>query len=201
MNSNGLFSGLYNSFIERDLVYIVGGGILLASLDWSITGEFEKHAELIAGNLFNFLAFVSVCYFLGLLTQEVLSCFGLCKHPCCKIVLTEPKLPRPYLGIARLRSDIVKHYDNTALRQIDRTVFLKHLGGALFGPLVIGFFSICYAACFNKKEINALVPIVMLIAAFICWFENKYKYKQERGEYLDLIRGMNRASRTDGRVQ
>ena len=78
MNGTGLFSGLYNSFIERDLVYIVGGGILLASLDWSFSDQFGDHAELVATSLAHFVAFVAVSYLVGLLLQAGFSFFGFC---------------------------------------------------------------------------------------------------------------------------
>jgi len=58
----------YDSFVMRDFSYIVGGGILLSTIDYCIDSNFDL-LKLFTYNIFGFLILLACCYSIGFMIK------------------------------------------------------------------------------------------------------------------------------------
>jgi len=144
---NGFFNRIYENFFMRDLTYIFGGSILLASIyhAFGANMSLEKNLlcaiEYVTQNFFTFLILITVTYFIGIIVQE--GCLNLIN----KIIKTKSKDPEPYDSIDVFKAHLNKEFGCDSLRELERVIFFKNVGsaiGASSGLSALIFFSYFY---------------------------------------------------------
>ena len=111
---------LYESYFLRDLTYILSGAISVFAISLpfnssanAILGILESHALLLVG------AF-GIFYVVGLILQEGLSAIH--------VFRVQPNIPAPYKTRHALLAEIRQSFGPTAIRELERTIYLKHVG-------------------------------------------------------------------------
>jgi len=127
-------SRIYENFLMRDLTYVFGGGLLLASVKYAYDGNLMGAIDYVSQNFLKFIVFVVISYFVGLIVQEGVSFINIkikSKSKEIYIVKTAPEVPKSYNDYFLLMADIQKNYGVDTIRRIERTIYLKHVGATI----------------------------------------------------------------------
>ena len=174
---------LYENFLMRDLTYVFGGALLLASIKYAYDGNLLDAIDYVSQDFLKFILFLTISYFIGLIVQEGASFI--------KIVKTRPKIPKPYNDYFILMEDIQEKYGFGTIRRIERIVYLKHVGAAVGSASLIGSF-ILLVSLIKYHKIGDFIAFFILIAfTIVCLIENRWKLKQQNETLKHLANNMN----------
>ncbi len=163
MTRKGILDSLYANFIMRDLVYIVGGGMILTSAKYLISGDLKDGFDLITGNFIAFLIFIVLSYFLGVIITQ-----GYLSTRIYKIARIPNMDSGKYRNYIILEALIERKYGESACKKIERVNFLRLACSALFASSLTSFFLVAIATILHlgrRPEDFVSLFILLLIAA------------------------------------
>lgn len=187
-NSNSIISKMYENFLARDLTYIFAGGLLLTNINYACNRNFKGFFNYITENLFKFIIFLGVSYFIGLITQEGLSFINI-KTKSKKeiyIIKTRPEIPSQYKNYCSLMTDIEKYFGLITLKEIERTIYLKHIGTAIGSASLISSIILLFPLIKYHNIKDFILFLGFLIITIICLIQNREKLNTQNKTFSEL---------------
>jgi len=194
----------YERFLMRDLTYVFSGFILLLC----ITFAYNENINIIFNLLINesndcnwciFLIFLAIAYFVGFIAKEGLQHIKKKKNKDGKrkpwLFNTLPDYPKPFnehpisegKGSLILQSIIGKRYGFGTLRELERRVYIFHIGASVGTASFLGFIILLISTFFNNinllesivnLEIYSQLIFVLIISSVVCRIENSWMLKE-----------------------
>lgn len=180
----------YERFLMRDLTYVFSGSILLLSIMFAFYGE-TKTINLAINYILNncnwcaLLILLILSYFIGFITKEGLQHLKTKNGPI--FFSTLPNYPFPFnekgetlgKGSLIMKSLISKRYGFNTTRELERRIYIFHIGASLGTASLIGSVILFIAIFFNglSGSINNhgtyfLLMFVLIMLVFPCRMEN-----------------------------
>lgn len=184
---NGLFTRIYENFFMRDLTYIFGGNILLATTYHALGKNLLCAIKYVTQNFFTFLILILVTYFIGLIVQQGVSCIPFIN----KIFITEPDIPKPYKTYTVFRALLSKRFEGHDIREIERVIYLKQVSFTVGSSYLISALISLYPLIKNHKISDFIISGVLIILTFVCYKENRVQSKIENDAYKEFAERMN----------
>ena len=181
----------YENFLMRDLTYVFAGSLLLASTKYAYDGNLICAIDYVTQDVFKFTIFLSVSYAIGLIVQEGVSFI--------KIVKTQPEIPKPYNDYFLLMADIRENYGFAIIREIERTIYLKHVGAAIGSTSLISSLILLIPLIKYHKIEDFMVFFILIILTIVCLIENRFKLNQQ-SENLKNLAGKMDGTKEHGAV-
>ncbi len=139
----------YTHFLGRDLTYLFAGGLFIRVVKYALWAKSDLPQKLDL----ELVGFLFLSYFIGLTLSEFGGIIGIVKKR------FDP--PNPYKHTLLFKQDVVEHYNVFILNQLERTIFLMHVGASvgvssLFGGVFMGILAILrFIRCIlNYKHIS-----------------------------------------------
>ena len=158
---------LYESYFLRDLTYSASGGITIASASLvafagvsPLISAVEDHASVA-------IALLVASYVLGLLVQEGLTAL--------KVFTTLPDLPDKFKSPHVLMARIAEQFGKTAIRELERTIYLKHVGSSLGAAFLLSSLLVVLAACVHRRPDFLFVLTAYIPLFIVCLILNREK--------------------------
>jgi len=161
---------MYENFLMRDLTYVVGGSVVLASIKYTCDGNLICSINYISQNFLRFIIFITISYFIGLLVQEGIL---LIRIKGCKIVETEPTPPHPYNDYLLCMADIQKKYGGDTIRRIERIIYLKNIGSAIASASLISSLILLFPLFKHHRIGDFIIFFFFALLTIVCVIENR----------------------------
>jgi len=151
---NAILEGVYENYIIRDMVYIVGGFIFTTIIIYTFGFNIIYVLDIVSKNIFVFLISVSISYFIGFYLRML---SGFILQPGKQI---DTELEKQFM---LHECDLINKYGKNASRKIERMLIFRNIGLTFFvisgiGLLLIGIHFILF------RVLMDLVFIVFLFA-------------------------------------
>lgn len=191
---NGFINKIYENFFMRDLTYIFGGSILLASIYHALEKEYALEQKLsfaikyVTQNFFAFLILMAVTYFIGLIAQEgCLNLFEGCWFLLKKLFGIKPS-PKRYDSIDEFKALLSQKFGANGTRELERTIFLKNMGSAVGASSGISaiIFLVLYKATHEPRDLR--IFFVLAIITSVCIWEYIVKRIREYKSYREFAK-------------
>jgi len=181
---------VYENFLMRDLTYVFAGVLLLASTKYAYDRELIDAINYVSQDIFKFVIFIAVSYFIGLIVQEGCTFVG--------IVKTRPEKPaKEYAKYLMLRANIRRQRPE-AIREMERVIYMKHIGAAIgsasfISCLILIFFPLC-DALFKHRQISLelfkildfWIVLALLLITIVCVILNRQRLKDQQ-EFINCL--------------
>jgi len=193
-NIGDFLDKMYENFLARDLTYIFAGGLLLTNINYACNINIKFFFDYITANLFKFIIFMGVSYFIGIIIQEGLSFINI-KTKSEKnfyIINTRAEIPTPYTNYCTLITDIKKHFGLTTLKELERIVYLKQIGSAIGASFFLSSLILLIPLFKHCRLINFILFFTHILFTIICLKENRYKSKQQNDALKALADEINK---------
>lgn len=133
----------YENFFGRDLSYIIGGAVVIASVDYALFGNPLVDAAWVTRNGWRCVFFLGASYLVGVIAKEFFT-----GHP-VPLFRTELKKtgdgPPNYLEL-RATEIVAKRLEPRSVRLIERHIFLEHIGAVIGSSLLVSAAAILLSA-------------------------------------------------------
>ena len=172
----------YDTFVLRDLTKAAAGGLAISALALAFSVKFDAALATVTSSFLAFALFLTVSYFLGLLMEEAGFLLGLFR--------TEPKLPDAVASRYVAMASIRKSYDLRVVHELERTVFLKHVGSSIGAASLISAVTISVAIIWHPghQASSYLYLLVAYILFFVtCLFLNRRKLDEQSSAIAALL--------------
>jgi len=184
---NGFFNRIYENFFMRDLTYVFGGSILLATTYHTLKENLCLEQNLscaikyVTQNLYTFLILIAVSYFYSLIVQEgCLNLYKFLKFLLTKIFKTESKDP-PYEPIEVFMALLSKKFGASDIRELERTIYLKNVGSAIGTSSLISTLIFLFRLIENYEKSDRIIFVVLVVITAVGFSEFIVKhYRQKR---------------------
>jgi len=189
-------SRIYENFLMRDLTYVFGGGLLLASVKYAYDGNLMGAIDYVSQNFLKFIVFVVISYFVGLIVQEGVSFINIkikSKSKEIYIVKTAPEVPKSYNDYFLLMADIQKNYGVDTIRRIERTIYLKHVGATIGSTSLISCLILLVPLIkYQFREGDCVIISVLAVLTIVCLLGNRRKLNQQNETLKNLADNMKK---------
>ena len=161
---------LYESYFLRDITYSLSGAISIFAITLPFEGMTATLIEAMEEHAAIFLGFLAMSYVLGLLLQDGFTAIG--------IFRMQPDIPRPYATRHALMSDIRENCGAFAIRELERTIYLKHVGSGIGSSSVIAaiLFAVSGFARIPAFFLGTAFSILVLVVSI---YLNRSKMKEQ----------------------
>ena len=168
---------LYESHFLRDVTYTASGLIVVATVFISFAGRLSPLVAAMERHLILAIMVLVLSYVVGLLLQEGFTALGLFR--------TEPDIPQPFKTRHVLMSEIAQRCGPAATRELERTIYLKHVGAAIGSASVIASICLLVASC--AHDVRYLFGLLFsLPLLLVCLYLNKSKLKEQNEALKDF---------------